>query len=582
MPKTAKWKRYTNQLIAAEISTLTRYYDRVIQWLPRKDDTGVLLNQLDAKQILVIRETESFPNLMAEREARTAVLLNGTLNHHYDIQGLLMQLKPLLSRTSRVILVAYSPYLSWLYSLANKLRVRKGEVPTTFVTRVDLENIAKLAAYTIVRARPVVYFPWCLWGLGDFLNRVLTSVPGLRWFSFAYIAVLRPLVPETVHKPSLTCVVPARNEKGNIENVLKRMPNLGCDLEIIFVEGHSDDGTWEEIQWVVNKYSDRFRIKAFQQTGRGKGDAVRLGFSKASGDLLTILDADLTMPPELVGRFYKAYCDGHSDFINGSRLVYPMEGKAMRFLNRLGNVLFAKALSWVLDVRIGDSLCGTKLLARHDYERMVAWRNDFGDFDPFGDFELIFPAAVLGLGIVDIPIRYLDRTYGKNEYQSVPPWIHVATNDIHWVFSVSEWGEEVEMEAIDNPSRISEIRETIVGKHSLKQFYEKVYKKYAGCLRHCPQQGFAIELGSGAGFAKTFVPELITTDVIPYEGVDLVIDGTKLPFPDHSLRLICMMDVFHHISDVESFFSGSPAVSDPRWTNFHSRPTSWLYQHANP
>ena len=119
------------------------------------------------------------------------------------------------------------------------------------------------------------------------------------------------------------------------------------------------------------------------------------------------------MPPEMLRRFYDAYCEGHGDFINGSRLVYPMEGAAMRFLNRLGNIFFAKMLSSVLDVRIGDSLCGTKLLTRSDYQRMVAWRNDFGDFDPFGDFELLFPAAVLGLGIVDIPVRYLARTYGE-------------------------------------------------------------------------------------------------------------------------------------------------------------------------
>jgi hypothetical protein len=119
------------------------------------------------------------------------------------------------------------------------------------------------------------------------------------------------------------------------------------------------------------------------------------------------------MPPELLGRFYKAYIDGYGDFINGSRLVYPMEGEAMKFLNRLGNIFFARALSWGLDMKIGDSLCGTKLVARHDYRRMIKWREDFGEFDPFGDFELLFPAAVLGLGCVDIPIRYLERTYGS-------------------------------------------------------------------------------------------------------------------------------------------------------------------------
>jgi glycosyltransferase involved in cell wall biosynthesis len=150
-----------------------------------------------------------------------------------------------------------------------------------------------------------------------------------------------------------------------------------------------------------------------QQTGKGKSDAVRLGFSKARNDIVTILDADLTMPPEMLERFYDAYCEGLADFVNGSRLTYPMEGNAMRFLNRLGNIFFAKALSFVLGVRLGDSLCGTKLLTRRDYERMCQWRNDFGDFDPFGDFELLFPAATLGLGIIDVPVRYRDRVYGS-------------------------------------------------------------------------------------------------------------------------------------------------------------------------
>ena len=150
-----------------------------------------------------------------------------------------------------------------------------------------------------------------------------------------------------------------------------------------------------------------------QQTGKGKADAVRLGFTHAEGDLLTILDADLTMPPELLDAFYQAYVDGLGDFVNGSRLVYPMEGAAMRFLNWLGTLFFAKALSWVLEVHIGDSLCGTKLFSRADYERMIRWRRDFGDFDPFGDFEMLFPAAELGLGIVDVPVRYRARTYGS-------------------------------------------------------------------------------------------------------------------------------------------------------------------------
>ena len=410
-----RWREYVNEFLASEISSLTRYYDRVIQWLPREGDSGRLLAAIDVPIKETVGKDETFPDLTREVEKRTAVLVNGTFNHDYDIQALLMELRRRLARTSRVLAILYNPYLRSLYYLANKMGIRKGDLPSTFVTRVDLENIAKVAGFEIVRQRLAVYCPWRMLGLGTAINRVLPLVPLLRWFSLTSVVVLRPIPEPALH--GVSCVIPARNERGNIENALKRFPDLGCETEIIFVEGHSTDGTWQEILRVATVYKDKFRILAVQQPGKGKADAVRLGFSHARQDLLVVLDADLTMPPEMLSRFVYAYNQGHGDFINGSRLVYPMEGAAMRFLNRMGNFFFAKMLSAVLDVRIGDSLCGTKLVTKHDYQRMVAWRRDFGEFDPFGDFELLFPAAVLGLDIVDIPVRYLARTYGQTNIQ---------------------------------------------------------------------------------------------------------------------------------------------------------------------
>jgi Glycosyl transferase family 2 len=409
------WRGYVNAFLAAEISALTRYYDRVIQWLPRADDQGGLLAAVDAPRKETVGSGEPFPDLTNERDKRTAILINGTFNHDFDIQALLMQLKAKLARTSRLVVVLYNPYLRWAYYLTNRLGIRRGELPSTFVTRVDLENIAKVAGFEIVRQRQAVYCPWKMMGLGTAINRVMPLVPLARWLSLTSVVVMRPLVPSS--QQGLSCVIPARNERGNIENALQRFPDLGREAEIIFVEGHSTDGTWEEILRVATVYRDQFRILAVQQPGKGKADAVRLGFSHAREDLLVILDADLTMPPEMLTRFAYAYDQGHGDFINGSRLVYPMEGAAMRFLNRMGNIFFAKMLSAVLDVRLGDSLCGTKLVTRHDYERMVEWRKDFGEFDPFGDFELLFPAAELGLEIVDVPVRYLARTYGETNIQ---------------------------------------------------------------------------------------------------------------------------------------------------------------------
>ena len=192
------------------------------------------------------------------------------------------------------------------------------------------------------------------------------------------------------------------------------MPDFdGAEKEIIFVEGNSDDGTWAEILRVKEAYASRFKIKALKQPGKGKSDAVRVGFAAAEYELLTIWDADLTVPPEDLNRFYFAYCQGHSDYINGNRLLYPMEKEAMSPLNLIGNIFFAKFLSFILDFQINDALCGTKLFAKKDYEKMIRWRGDFGDFDPFGDFEILFPAAILGLGVVDINVKYKARSYGE-------------------------------------------------------------------------------------------------------------------------------------------------------------------------
>jgi hypothetical protein len=412
------WKlrtRYVHRQIAAEVSTVTRYYDRVVQWAPLPWDRGDLLEAVDCPRKETVGAEQEPPDFSRDREERSAVLLHANFNYDLDIEALLGRLKPRLSRTSRVLAVCYNPYLRWAFRIAHRLGLREGDVPTTFVTRAVLINIARLAGFEIVRERPAAYFPFALFGLGTLLDRLISALPLVRNFALIDILFLRPIEPSR-ERPSLSIVIPARNERGNIEPAIARLPEFGnASVEVVFVEGHSTDGTWEEIQRVVRAAPVRLRCKALQQKGVGKADAVRLGFESSGGDVVTVLDADLTMPPELLPRFYDAYCRGDADFVNGSRLVYPMEGKAMRALNLFGNLVFTRTLSWIMGARLTDVLCGTKLLARHDYERFRRWREDFGDFDPFGDFELLFPAAVLGLGIVDVPIRYRDRTFGTTQ-----------------------------------------------------------------------------------------------------------------------------------------------------------------------
>jgi glycosyltransferase involved in cell wall biosynthesis len=247
-------------------------------------------------------------------------------------------------------------------------------------------------------------------------NRYLVKIIPFRWLAMTNFVVARPM-PEPRPKPAVvSVVVPARNESGNISQILDRVPEMGAGTELIFVEGNSQDDTYEVIRKEIARRPG-CQAKLFRQTGKGKGDAVRLGFANATGDVLMILDADLTVPPEDLPRFYEAWHSGKGEFINGVRLVYPMEERAMRFFNLLANKFFSLAFTWLLGQSIKDTLCGTKVLSRQDYETIAAHRAYFGQLDPFGDFDLIFGAAKYSLRILDLPIRYRERTYGETNIQ---------------------------------------------------------------------------------------------------------------------------------------------------------------------
>ncbi len=225
----------------------------------------------------------------------------------------------------------------------------------------------------------------------------------------------RPVKLFPDRKLSASILIPCRNERGNIENAVLRMPRFGSAQEILFVEGNSSDGTFEECERVRDAYKGVWDITVLKQEGKGKGDAVRKGFAAAKNDVLMILDADLTMPPEALPKYHAVIESGKADFVNGTRLVYPMENEAMRPLNFIANRCFAYLFSYLVNTRLTDTLCGTKVLMRRDYEVLARERGYFGNFDPFGDFDLIFGAAKQNLKIIETPIHYKARTFGETQ-----------------------------------------------------------------------------------------------------------------------------------------------------------------------
>ena len=339
------------------------------------------------------------------------IVLSDVIGNLMDIQVALENLRSACRDQTRIIIHYHSILWEPILKMSERLRLKMPQPHQNWLSPADIEHFLTLSDFEQVKFERRLLIPKYVPLVSWLVNRYVAPLPGLNALCMTNLFVIRrrPKQPDTPR--STTILIPCRNEKGNIRPAIERIPAFGTDQEIIFVDGHSTDGTPDEIQNVRADFPDK-DIKCFTQPGTGKANAVRYGFARASKEILMILDADLTVPPEDLPKFYHAIATGKGEFINGTRLVYPMEHEAMRFLNIIGNNFFSVMLSWLLNQPLKDTLCGTKVMLRKDYDRIAQGRAYFGDFDPFGDFDLIFGAARLNLKIVEVPIRYRERTYG--------------------------------------------------------------------------------------------------------------------------------------------------------------------------
>jgi SAM-dependent methyltransferase len=343
------------------------------------------------------------------------IVLSDTIGSLEDIEETLRGLHPLCSVATRIVIAYFSPLWKPLINLASKVGLRMPQPQVNLISSIDFLNIMDLTEFEPIRTEMRQLVPFKLFGIGRLINRFIAPLPGIRRLCLRTYFVIRSLKAQRPRELSTTILIPCRNERGNIERAIKEMPRFGGHQEIIFVEGNSSDDTYPECLRVKKAFDGVWDIKVLQQDGKGKGDAVRKGFDAASGDVLMILDADLTVPPTALPKFYRAVASGKGEFINGTRLVYPMEDEAMRFLNHVANRTFARIFSYLLNQRLTDTLCRTKVLMRSAYRQIVAGRGYFGDFDPFGDFDLIFGAAKQSQRIVEVPVHYKARTYGETQ-----------------------------------------------------------------------------------------------------------------------------------------------------------------------
>jgi len=365
------------------------------------------------------------------------IILSNLIGWLPDIQKCLKELKKVCHLRTRIIVSYYNFLWEPVIKFAELIGLKKKTPYQNWLSRNDIINIFELEDFDVYKHNRNMLIPIDIPIVSWIFNRYVSKLPFFNVLSINQYIFARPDIRIFNKNPeySTSVIIPARNESGNIENAVLRLPDFGKHVEIIFVEGHSTDDTWQKIQEIQEKYRQKRDIKIARQDGKGKADAVRKGYDIATGDILMILDADLTVPPEDIPKFYEAISSGKGEFINGSRLVYPMEKHAMRLLNIMGNKFFGNAFSWVLEQPIKDTLCGTKVLFHDDYIRLKSNRKFFGDFDPFGDFDLIFGAYKLNLKIIDLPIGYRERTYGDT---NISRFKHGLILLRMWLFAVGK------------------------------------------------------------------------------------------------------------------------------------------------
>jgi SAM-dependent methyltransferase len=348
----------------------------------------------------------------APEEPFDVIVLSDLVNDLWDVQRVLEGLRRACKPSTRILLNFYSRLWELPVRAAQRLGVARPTLTQNWLTAQDVTHLMSLSGFSVLWAGTEILWPFGTPVLAPFCNKFLVRLWPFSMLALTNVMMARPEPAQPAGpEPLVSVVVPARNEEGNIERIFTEVPEMGAGTELVFVEGHSNDDTWGAIERAIAAHPER-RCRAMRQTGHGKGDAVRLGFRESSGEVLMIFDADLTVPGADLPRFYHALRTGKAEFVNGVRLVYPMEGEAMRLANLIANKCFGLAFSWLLNQPIKDTLCGTKALARESYGRIAANRQYFGDFDPFGDFDLLFGASRLNLAIVDLPVRYRNRTYG--------------------------------------------------------------------------------------------------------------------------------------------------------------------------
>ncbi len=437
---TDKRRAYFNALASVRVSDAKRhsvYYRDRVRWLQTMIPTdasvidvgcgiGLILKELPQKEKIgidfspaMIQEArrsdssstyiEDNVELLHHHHSADYVLLLDGIHFLHDVERSLRNIRSqLCHERTRLVITHYNFLWQPLFLLAEIIGWKTRFPEQNWLVRSDIQNLLDLSGFEVIETCERVLFPLPIPLIEPFCNRFLASLPIFRALCLVKTIIARPIgfPPKNL---SVTVLSAVRNERGNIKEIAASMPLMGDSTELIFIEGHSSDGTFEEIEHVSAANAGPISIRGLRQPGKGKGDALHYGMQQAKGDIIVIYDGDFTVHPSELPKLIEVLASGKAEYLNGSRLVYPLEKGAMRLLNLFGNKCFSILFSWLFKQKMIDTLTPVKAFFRRDYTHMTL------RMDPFGDFDIFFGASMQQLKMREVPVHYLERTYGTTK-----------------------------------------------------------------------------------------------------------------------------------------------------------------------
>jgi len=375
------------------------------------DSINKIINAENDKLFLDLNDPKNVPTLDKNKKY-DRILLTDVLENHDDVFTLLSIITDCLSDDGKLIISSINSKYSLIFKFFEYLKIKDSNKNNSYIHLKKIQNITNGLGLEYQKYYTKQLFPFKLFFIGGLINKVLEVLFFQFNLGIKTYMIFRPLNREG-KKLSKSIIIPAKNEEGNLKELVSRIPKFD-NTEIIFSYGQSQDRTLEVMNEISNMYSN-FLFKVVIQSQTGKANAVWEALEVVENEVIAILDADISVEPETLADFFQIIEKNSADFVNGTRLVYEMDKKSMRFLNKLGNRFFQFFISKIINEPLTDSLCGTKVFKKSNLDDLYRWQKIFNVKDPFGDFDMIFSAAYSGQKIVELPISYKERRYGTTQ-----------------------------------------------------------------------------------------------------------------------------------------------------------------------